>query len=159
MTAILPAHWQARIMGVFESFEKGFHGLRSVRQAATASALTAALWINYTAVYYVLGFALGIPMTVLSACFIIVVLCAAVAVPQAPGFLGVFQLVAKWACCGVLGAEETAANTYAMLSWAVCFLPIVAGGVICLWMEGVSLRQLKREAEAEGSPPAADHRL
>jgi len=111
MTSLLPRKWQERVLYLFESFEKGFHSLRDVRQAIIVSVLTLVLWANYTAVYYVLGFALGIPMTVLGACFIIVVLCVAVAVPQAPGFLGVFQVAARWACCDVLGATVSAANS------------------------------------------------
>jgi len=143
----LPATWAAHALRLVESFLGGMKVLQSKRQAFMVVALSATLWLNIVAVYYAVGFAFaGIKLGFLGACLVVVCTAFAVALPQAPGFLGVFQLAVDWTL-NLLHADATDAKSYAILSWGVCFIPVILVGLGYLWKEGLSLRELQAKAQ------------
>jgi len=82
----------------------------------------------------------------------IVVVAAAVFMPQAPGFLGTWQAGCKVALA-LFGVPEDLAFAFSILTWFVQMLVNVTLGGFLVSREEVSLRQLVRGAEAA---PAAE---
>ena len=74
-----------------------------------------------------------------AACFTGVAICAlTVALPQAPGFVGVFH-VAMQKTMILWGQGDADANGFAIVFWAVSFLPVTTVGLWRLYKEGIQL--------------------
>jgi uncharacterized membrane protein YbhN (UPF0104 family) len=74
-----------------------------------------------------------------------VVLCAgvgiAVSVPQAPSFVGVYQLAVQWVMVGLYSIPLQEAKAFAVAIWITQILPVGIIGVICLRLLGTTLSQ------------------
>jgi len=145
---LLPQRWQAALMGFAESVTHSMQFLRAPGRVLTALVLSLALWFCYplSTLYLARGFALGLPFV--GVLLAQVLITAAVALPQAPGFVGVFSLAAM---VGVqlFGVPRGDAGAFATALWAIHVLPITVVGLAVLWWEGLSLKALQREATAE----------
>ena len=65
----------------------------------------------------------------------------AVALPQAPGFLGVYN-VAVEESLKLLGAPVTPAKGFALLWWTMSIVPVTVLGFLVMWLEGMNLAQV-----------------
>ena len=74
-------------------------------------------------------------------------------VPQAPGNLGSFQVVAAHTLI-VFGLGIAHAKRFSLILWAVVTIPLIVIGFVAVAMEGINLTHLRREAAS-----AADARL
>jgi len=72
---------------------------------------------------------------------LLVVLMAGVILPTSPIQLGVFHYLCVLTL-SVFGVEQNVALSYAILLHLVVYLPIVAGGVLGLWVENYELGKL-----------------
>ena len=73
------------------------------------------------------------------------------AAPQAPGFIGPFQVAVQFGL-GILHVDATAAASYAIMLWVVSMVPTVIVGFACMAMGGISFRDVQ---QAGGQPAAA----
>ena len=71
-----------------------------------------------------------------------------VALPQAPGFMGVFH-VAMEKTMLLWGETSAEAQGFAIVFWAVSFLPVTCVGIIALWNEGLALKELGSTTDAQ----------
>ena len=71
----------------------------------------------------------------------------AVSIPQLPGFFGTHQMATTAASEVIFGAGAAGiAGAYAVVLWCVSILPVILLGFICLWFEGLSMRQVREMA-------------
>jgi hypothetical protein len=68
--------------------------------------------------------------------------------PQAPGNIGLFQVVSTLALT-LFGAPTAMARRFAFILWAVITVPLLVVGFIALIASGSKMGDLQREAEAE----------
>jgi len=134
-----------RLDAMLNRFIEGLSVIRSFGQGLAILSMSLVHWTACIALYYFES--LCYPELRLGwggATLVFVFTAFAVAIPQAPSFIGVFQLA-------VLAATDLAVGVphggYAIVSWAICIVPVVAVGLVCLWCEGLTLRRLRREAE------------
>jgi len=74
----------------------------------------------------------------------------AVSLPQAPGFLGTHQAATTEASKVILGSSAAGiAGAYAIVLWCVSILPVILLGFVCLWVEGLSMKQVRRMANEQ----------
>lgn len=128
------------ILRLGRSFVNGLAAVRSPRQVGIAFA------------YSTLGWSLGVGFTwlVLQAChldlpwsaalMIVVVVNFGVAIPSAPGFIGVMHFLAVLAL-KPWSVEQSAALGFAVIYHALAFLLTVGLGVVCLVVERKSSRE------------------
>jgi len=88
--------------------------------------------------------AFHVEISFLGATLIFVFSALSVALPQAPGFLGVFQ-VAIEAALKVLGASPMDAKGLALVYWGLSVVPITLVGFMALYLEGWTLSQVRAE--------------
>jgi hypothetical protein len=140
---VLPGSWNRTLMGFLGSIAASMAFLRSPGRVAAAAVLSCALWLCYPLSTYSLsrGFELELPFA--GALLVQIVLTAAVAAPQAPGFFGVFQS-ATAAAVLLFGVSKGDAGAFANMLWAVNVVPITVVGLAVLHREGLSLRRLAR---------------
>lgn len=114
-----------------------------------AAALSVWLWLDGALAIHFLfsAFDMGLPFG--AACFTAVAIALTVAVPQAPGFVGVFQLAMQKTML-LWGQPQGEADAFALVFWAVSFLPVTLVGTLAFWREGF------RPGRAIVLGPAAD---
>ncbi len=105
-----------------------------------ALGLTCAVWATGILSALYLFRAMELPLGLDAAVFVEGALTLSVALPQAPGYLGVFQ-VAMEETLKLFAAPVAVAKGAALVFWAICYLPVTAVGLLLAWRRGLPLSQ------------------
>jgi uncharacterized protein (TIRG00374 family) len=150
VSRFLPEGWRARIHRATSLALGSLDVLRSPWVGLKLQGWSLLIWALSILVNYTVFLALGLPLPFTAALFLVVVLQVGVAVPSAPGKLGIFHYLCTLAL-GIFGLEKGAALGYAVLLYFVVFAPPSLLGALFLWWESVHRRQVK--PVALGSEP------
>ncbi len=152
IVSVAPKPVADRFLFLFDGFVKGLESVRSRRALWQAGALSLVHWLNGAISIYVLFHAFGIDLPFAAACFTTVAIALTVALPQAPGFFGVFHVAIETTLV-LWGLDPAPAQAFAIVFWAVSFVPVATAGAIAWWREGLSLGSLREQAtRLEPSP-------
>jgi uncharacterized protein (TIRG00374 family) len=138
----LPHAWRTRVLAAVTSFASGLHAFRNGRHLLAVLGLSLGLWtlIAYSNLLVFRAFDLQLPLT--AAYFILIVQLLSAAVPSGPGFIGTFH-AAVVAGLSVFQITQELALSMAIMMHATFFFPFIGIGLIFLWRESLSLRDLK----------------
>jgi uncharacterized protein (TIRG00374 family) len=145
IVSIAPKPIQSLFMQLFDGFVEGLASTQDKRGLWQAGALSIWMWLNGALAIYCLFQAFTIDLPFGAACFMAVAIALTVALPQAPGFIGVFH-VAIEKTLELWGQSELAAEGFAMVFWGVSFLPITLIGLVFFYREGLSWKDIKNKA-------------
>jgi uncharacterized protein (TIRG00374 family) len=153
MLARLPERLAARLRPLVASFMSGLGGLADLPTVLLVLWYSAYLWgvITLTFLFAFLALGTHVPLVAASLTTVVVV-AAAVFLPQAPGFVGTWQAGCVLAL-GLFGVSREAAVGYSLLTWVVQMASNIGTAGVFLAREDVSLRQLLRVAARQ--TPAA----
>ncbi len=150
-----PAQFAKKIGELVDSFTEGLSTFKRPTSAVWSILLTFAVWLVIGFSEYLLILAFGIEGVPFSAALVIMVaICIFVALPQAPGFLGVYQLACFEVTTQIYGVPEGVAGAFTLLLWATQIIPMAIMGFICLAYAGLSFRDITSQAVPEAPPPA-----
>lgn len=141
IVSIAPPPLRRFFLRLFDGFVGGLGSARDISALARAGALSVWMWFDGALAIWCLFQAFGMTLPFGAACFTAVAIALTVALPQAPGFLGVFH-VAMEKTMVLWGQPDSAAQGFAIVFWAVSFLPVTAIGVAAMWREGLSSKRL-----------------
>jgi uncharacterized protein (TIRG00374 family) len=79
-------------------------------------------------------------------------------VPQAPGNLGLFQLLTREALQRIYHVAPAEAGLFSLVLWGTVTIPLLIAGLAALMATGSKLFELKREAEDHASEMAKNRR-
>ncbi|MDP2306339.1 MAG: lysylphosphatidylglycerol synthase transmembrane domain-containing protein [Pseudomonadota bacterium] len=145
IVSIAPKPVADRFLYLFDGFVLGLESVRSRRALWQAGALSLLHWLNGSISIYVLFHAFGLDLPFAAACFTTVAIALTVALPQAPGFFGVFHVAIETTLV-LWGLDPAPAQAFAIVFWAVSFVPVATVGAIAWWREGLSLGSLREQA-------------
>ncbi len=145
IVSIAPGPVATKFLVLFDGFVTGLESVRSPRALVEAALLSLLHWLNGAISIYVLFHAFGIDLPFAAACFTTVAIALTVALPQAPGFLGVFH-VAIQTTLELWGQNAGPSQAFAIIFWAVSFVPVATTGAIAYWREGLSPELLRTQA-------------
>lgn len=140
---LLPGRLHDRANKLALAFIDGLGSLRSPRSLFSVFGLSVAAWLFEFGMYYVignLGFNLNVPFYAYLMATGLVNL--STLLPQAPGYLGIFDAVGKGVLVGGFGVASNAAISYVLLLHAALLLPVTILGVVLLARESLSWREL-----------------
>lgn len=140
---------------LFDGFVAGLGSTRDRKGLVQAGALSVAMWFNGALAIFCLFKAFSMSLPFGAACFTAVAIALTVALPQAPGFIGVFH-VAMEKTMLLWGQGSAAAQGFAIVFWAVSFLPVTVFGLLAMWREGIHMNDLKLNAPAVATEPATE---
>ena len=80
-----------------------------------------------------------------AACFTGVAIALTVALPQAPGFIGVFHVAIEKTMV-LWGVPDAESKSFALVFWGVSFVPVTLVGMTAMWREGLSMADIKETA-------------
>jgi uncharacterized protein (TIRG00374 family) len=134
--------WRARLAAGLD----GLGALRDRRAAVAIWGWTLASWAVAALTNLLLLAAFGLQPSWLVALFLLVVLQAGVAVPSAPGKIGIFQFLCVLAL-SVFDVSASVAFGYGVVLYLIVLGSICGWAVFGLWQRGLSLRRLARVSE------------
>ncbi|MDJ0786520.1 MAG: lysylphosphatidylglycerol synthase transmembrane domain-containing protein [Myxococcota bacterium] len=150
--AILPVRVARPIDRLVRGLAEGLAGMRGGASIAWVIWHSAVLWLVCSTIPFAAAvLALGIEFESLgelarAAVTVLVWVGAAVAIPAAPGALGVYHAAATGAL-GPFGVSKATAGAFAILSHAVFWVSFVAFGIAVLWWRGIGLSETLAQAE------------
>jgi uncharacterized protein (TIRG00374 family) len=128
-------------------------GLRSIGSFARLLAcvgITAIVWTCGVGAVMAVLTAFGLSdLPIETSLFVVGSINVAIAVPQAPGFVGVFQVVVERGL-SLWHADRGAAQAIAIVYWAVSFVPVVAASLFEAWRLGFQLGETPRAKILDG---------
>lgn len=145
----LPTRVGRGLRPLVSSFLNGLGGLADVPTVLLVLWYSVYLWgvITLTFLFSFLALPLGTRIPLVAASLTTVVLvAAAVFLPQAPGFIGTWQ----WGCVlalGIFGVSREAAVGYSVLTWILQMVMNIGTAGVFLAREDLSVGQLLRVAE------------
>ena len=101
------------------------------------------MWLNGAFAIFCLFKAFSLTLPFGAACFISVAIALSVALPQAPGFVGVFHVAIETTLL-LWGQDPTIAKGFALIFWGVSFVPVTLIGVGFAFVEDIDWRGLTR---------------
>ena len=128
--------WRARLAAALD----GLGALRNRRAAVAVWGWTLAVWLVSALTNLLLLAAFGLEPSPRVALFLLVVLQAGVAVPSAPGKIGVFQFLCVLAL-SVFDVPASVAFGYGVVLYLIVLGSICGWAVFGLWQRGLSLAQ------------------
>ena len=143
---VFPHPLRDKLVNMLHSFISGLQVFDHKTKLLWAGALSIVIWLLNAASIYVLSYSFDIGLSFAGSCFVAVCLALAVALPQAPGFIGVFH-IATQKSLDVFGIDLSSAQSFAILLWAINFVPITITGLLFLWREGISFGEMSHYDE------------
>ena len=144
--SIAPTPIQQPFLHLFDGFVAGLGSTRDRTALWQAALLSVAIWLNGALAIWFLFQAFNLTLPFAAACFTGVAIALTVALPQAPGFIGVFHIAIEktMVLWGVPGAES---KGFAIVFWAVSFVPVTVVGMVAMWREGIGMKDVTEHEE------------
>jgi uncharacterized protein (TIRG00374 family) len=156
---VIPESIRLRAHRVSASFIAGLQVLRSGQAVAGVLGTSILAWVLETSMYWVLGewgFNLNLPF----AAYMITTAAANLStlVPSTPGYVGVFDFVAKAVLENLFNITRAVATSYVIVLHAALYFPVTLWGIIYMFRESLSWSDLGRleKGEAGGHPIIED---
>ena len=111
-----------------------------------AGILSIAMWLNGALAIWFLFQAFGFELPFAAACFTGVAIALTVALPQAPGFIGVFHIAIEKTMV-LWGVPDAESKGFAIVFWAVSFVPVTVVGLVAMWREGLGMKDVTEHEE------------
>ena len=144
----LPDRLAEKLLEIIGSLVEGLMLLRHLRLIIPAVGYTVLLWLMLSLPLYFMALGVGHKVSFTAAVFVQGLLCVAIAVPSAPGFVGTFH---KGIQAGfglpMIGMSDEQGLAVAIVFHAATFLFTVLYGLTFVVRGKASLFDLKREAE------------
>lgn len=148
IVSIAPGPVGNKFLDLFDGFVGGLESVRSRRALVEAGLLSLVHWMNGAISIFLLFQAFSIDLPFAAACFTTVAIALTVALPQAPGFFGVFHVAIEKTLV-LWGLDTGPSQAFAIVFWAVSFLPLTTAGAILCWREGINPRFLRERMRTE----------
>jgi uncharacterized protein (TIRG00374 family) len=134
---------QRRAVVAVERFVRGLEGVRSPAHAAPLVAWTVIVWCTAALPAWTTLRAVGLELSWVAPWAVLAFVGVGIAVPSAPGFVGVYHGAAMLAL-GMFGVSRSEGFGYALLLHAAQFVPVTLTGWIFLVREQVRLAEATR---------------
>jgi uncharacterized protein (TIRG00374 family) len=140
--AFLPERWLASLVEMLKAFALGLQGLNKGRHVLSVLGLSLSLWTAMALSNFLILCAFDLHLPLYAAFFFLVVQLLGVMIPASPGFIGTYH-AAIIAGFTVFDVPPELALSVAIMMHATFFFPFILVGLIFLWWENLSLRDLR----------------
>jgi len=147
--ALLPVHWADRITHIAEGLVAGLAVLRTGRLPGVVL-WSIVLWVVNGVSFWLCLKAFHIAAPPEAALLVQGLIAFGVSIPAAPGFFGVFEVVATVAL-GFYGVAKEAAVSYAVAYHVTTFIPITILGLLALSRLRLKFGDLRAARDAAGT--------
>lgn len=149
--SILPPTMEKFVAHFTNDLLKGAAVIKTPKRLAAVIALTGGVWVTTFLQFYALLFIFDFDHSLLLSVTLGVFVALAVALPSAPGFVGVFQFGCV-AATSLFAYPSAAAQVYSLVVHALTFVMLIVIGFWLLSVHNLNLFELKRAAEKGQQP-------
>jgi len=151
--ARLPERAAGMLRGIAAGLLDGLEGLGDPATVVRVIFMSVSLWAILSLQFACGLLALGIDVPLLAGGLLTMVAVAfSVFLPQAPGFVGTWQLGCEVALVGIFHADEDLVVAYSLLTWVVQMVTNIAFAAIFVARDGLSIGEvLATEQQAESA--------
>jgi uncharacterized membrane protein YbhN (UPF0104 family) len=146
------------VLGLLDRFQSGLSVFRRPGRAAAAVFWTVPIWAGIILSKYFLFFSFDIEADLVGACLLTMALALAVAIPNAPGFIGVFHVATALILETCFGVDPSVSKAYAIVLWFVEMAFLIGMGFISLTLEGLSFAEVRTAEQQHSSDAGSDDR-
>jgi uncharacterized protein (TIRG00374 family) len=157
LTRRLPPRFASKGRELLVSLSRGLSVLHSPRRFAIVLWWTLAHWLLNALAFWVGFRAAGMDLPFSAALFLQGIIAIGVAVPQAPGFFGVFEHFARIGLVGIYGVPADAAVSWAIGYHLLSYVPITLIGAWYFLRAGLSMGEISG-AQRSVAEPAIERR-
>ncbi len=144
----LPEKFSEKLLEIIASLVEGLMLLRHPRLIIPAVGYTVLLWLILSLALYFMALGVGHKVSFTAAVFVQGLLCVAIAVPSAPGFVGTFHKgIQAGFSLPMIGMSDEQGLAVAIVFHAATFVFTVVYGLTFVVRGKTSLFDLKREVE------------
>ena len=162
----LPGRFHERVEHIAHSFIDGLGSLRSPASLGAVLLLSIVAWSFESGMYYTIGnwgFDLrgidGQPLPFYVYVMVTGFVNLGTLIPQAPGFLGVFEFIAQAVLHGAFGVDLHQSISYVLVLHIALLLPVTLLGFYYMARQSISYRQLVRLEESRFQASEQAHEL
>lgn len=135
---------QEKLVEFARGIIEGFRAIKSYRELGLVLFSSLLLWLVFGLLSQIGLWCFGEHPSIWVGMTTNVIIALAIAIPSAPGFLGVYQLGCFLALSGMFGYSKEFSFAYAVLSHSLQFLLVVLIGFWSLQRRGLKLAQLRQ---------------
>ena len=155
LIGLLPGSIRDSARGLVDSFLEGLQSLQSPTIALLALGTTVVAWLLEATMYYLVGRSFDIDEGFAAYIMIAGAANLAITLPSTSGGIGPFELLTKETLT-FLGVSSAVAGAYAVALHGFLLLPVIAAGLIFLWVINLSLGQTLSEGGREPATKLAE---
>lgn len=162
----LPGRLRERAERLLKSFIDGLGSLRSLSSLSAVFGLSILAWLLEAGMYYTIGtwgFELKGPDGQLLPFYVYILTTGLVnlgtLIPQGPGYVGVFEAIAKGVLVGAFGVAENPALSYVLVLHATLLIPVTLLGFFYMTKQSVSYRDLVKLEKSRAEASESAHEL
>jgi uncharacterized protein (TIRG00374 family) len=133
-----PKRFKGKIKKFLEAFIKGLEILSSFKILFYSFLQSLFLWSCFAMVYYILFASFGFSLSFGSAFLVMAICSIGISIPSSPGFIGTYHYFVVFSL-SLFQIPKSNALSFAIVAWAVNFLPVVIIGLVALNKLGLSL--------------------
>jgi uncharacterized membrane protein YbhN (UPF0104 family) len=131
-----------KVENFISSFAAGLGAIKGNKDLLYTALWSFILWLVSALSLHIIFFAFNIYLPFYAPFFLIVLQAFGVALPSSPGFIGTYH-AATIAGLTLLGIPKGEALGIAIVMHASFFFPVIVLGISLLWLEGLSLAQIR----------------
>ncbi len=148
LVGFLPGEYSVKAQEIIEAFRKGFDSIADWRRILKIVLWCAFIWGAAAPFNYFIFQAFDLDLPISASFLVLLSQILGVMVPSAPGFIGVYH-AATIAGLVFYGVDSELALSVALVLHIIMFTMQTIPGLIFLWMEQYSLRDIKHAADGE----------
>ncbi len=130
-----------KLSKIVESFSEGLSALSSKKRFLLISFYSILSWLITGLSIHFLLLSIGITLGLHIAYFVLVMTVIGVMIPAAPGYIGTYHYFCILAL-QIAGQDKALAASFSILSYLISFIPTTLAGIVCLFLEGLSLSKI-----------------
>jgi len=148
LVGLLPRALRRRAEGLVEAFLTGLQSLQSPYLVGLILATSLGAWLLEALMYYLVGLSFDIGEGYAAYLMVAAAANLAITLPSTSGGIGPFELLAK-ETLAFLGVGSALAGAYAVALHGLLLLPVIAAGLVFLWVINLSLARALGGASPE----------
>ncbi|MFH1744326.1 MAG: lysylphosphatidylglycerol synthase transmembrane domain-containing protein [bacterium] len=136
--------FRRRILEMTVSFERGLSTFRRPASFLWTSFLTLLVWLLLAWSEYVMIQAFGLAGTIsfMGGILVMVAICLVVALPSAPGYVGIYHVAAQAVLIELYHVPVEKASAFAIVLWLSQIAPLIIAGLISLNRMNITFREI-----------------
>ncbi|MCZ7584417.1 MAG: flippase-like domain-containing protein [Deltaproteobacteria bacterium] len=139
----LPERWSRKMIVLFRSFIAGLTQSSKPQDILAVLGLSVGIWVISALNVFLAVYSFGVALSPSAVIILLSAIIVSVAIPAAPGYVGVYHYLAQQALVAYVGMDPAKALSIAVVVHASNYIPQTLVGLLRFAYEGMSVKQIQ----------------